>query len=502
MKSIERIKSAKRAAAPLVAVNTSDPAASVAAIVAGVNGNGLRAVWDVVRGFRPANEESRELLASAIGNEDYAGNPIDAVLAVEKFPERSITFIKMADRYLGKDGSEAFIQAVWNSRDSLKVNGSMIILLGTQFAIPPELVNDIVLVDEQLPDDDALEGVITAMSKDAEAAFGPSAKYDGEDVSRAVNAIRGLSAFGAEQAVAMSFSRQGADMDSLWEFKRRQIEQTPGLSICRSGMRFADLGGLDRIKSYASAILGGKRAPNAVVFLDEIEKAMAGSAGDTSGTSQDQLGTILSHMQDTGAVGMIFVGPPGAAKSAVAKAIGNEGGIPTVSFDLGASKGSLVGQSESRIRQALKVINAVSSGRALWIATSNNISSLPPELRRRFKRGTFFFDLPGEDEREKIWEIYCEKYGIDNVQENRPVDAGWTGADIEQCVDIAWDLGLSLREAAENVVPVSRSAPDVIERLRREADGRYLSASHPGTYSMPGSRFNEKKIDKKFSDAT
>lgn len=33
----------------------------------------------------------------------------------------------------------------------------------------------------------------------------------------------------------------------------------------------------------------------------------------------------------------------------------------------------------------------------LWIATYNSIGTLPPELRRRFTLGTYFFDLPDDD---------------------------------------------------------------------------------------------------------
>ena len=73
---------------------------------------------------------------------------------------------------------------------------------------------------------------------------------------------------------------------------------------------------------------------------------------------------------------------------------------------------SLVGASTDRLRTALKIIDAVSQGRMLFIATCNSIASLPPELRRRFTLGTFFFDLPTEEEREIIWQIYLKKYGV------------------------------------------------------------------------------------------
>ena len=43
--------------------------------------------------------------------------------------------------------------------------------------------------------------------------------------------------------------------------------------------------------------------------------------------------------------------------------------------------------------------------------------------------------------------------------------------------------GVSLKESAGYIVPVSRSAADQIESLRRQASGRFLSASQPGVFT-------------------
>ncbi len=184
-------------------------------------------------------------------------------------------------------------------------------------------------------------------------------------------------------------------------------------------------------------------------------------------------------MQDREAEGALFLGPPGAAKSAVAKATGNEAGIPTIAFDLGAMQSSLVGSSGERLRAALQIVDAVSHGRSLWIATCNSIGSLPPELRRRFTLGTFFFDLPTPEERDTIWQIYLAKY---SVAGDLPEDEGWTGAEIKECCRKASRLGMSLREAAMYIVPVARSANDQIKALRMQASGKFLSASHCGVF--------------------
>jgi SpoVK/Ycf46/Vps4 family AAA+-type ATPase len=118
-----------------------------------------------------------------------------------------------------------------------------------------------------------------------------------------------------------------------------------------------------------------------------------------------------------------------------------------------------VGASGERLRSALKVVDAVTNGRSLWIATCNSIGALPPELRRRFTLGTFFFDLPSPDERAAIWKIYTDKYGVSG---ELPDDDGWTGAEIKECCRKAHRLKLTLKESAEYIVPVSGSAADQV----------------------------------------
>src|SRR3954464_10836001 len=58
--------------------------------------------------------------------------------------------------------------------------------------------------------------------------------------------------------------------------------------------------------------------------------------------------------------GLTMLGVPGTGKSAVAKALGNESGRPTLTLDVGALMGSLVGETEGRTRQALGLIDAMS----------------------------------------------------------------------------------------------------------------------------------------------
>src|SRR5213596_1956358 len=294
------------------------------------------------------------------------------------------------------------------------------------------------------------------------------------EFSRPVDALIGLAAFPAEQVLAMSLSKNGLDLDRLWERKCQAVEHTPGLAIWRGGETFDQIGGCDNIKRFLTAVLHGREAPRVIVFIDEIEKAFAGTGTDLSGVKTEMTGTILTYMQDREADGCVFIGPPGGAKSATAKATGGTAGIPTIAFDLAAMESSLVGASTERLRTALKIIDAVSQGRMLFIATCNSIASLPPELRRRFTLGTFFFDLPTAEERETIWRIYLNKYGVSG---ELPDDDGWTGAEIKECCRKAYRLRMSLVEAVRYIVPVSRSAGEQIKALRQMASGKFLSAS-------------------------
>jgi len=470
----QQVKNARRVSTPLVAINTPDPAATIKAVCAAIEtGNDaqtpVKVQWDFVQGFTGLNDIGK---AWATDHQGTEGSCYAALLAALQLPPGSILFIHLANWWLVEPG---VVQATWNLRDAFKADQRMVTFLAKCLTLPAELSDDVTTFDEPLPTEAELAEIVARQHRNVELELKP------EIQGKAVEALRGLSAFAAEQATALSLRKTGLDLDRCWARKRQQIEQTPGLKVFRGGESFGSIGGCDVVKGFLSRVVQGQARPNAVVFVDEIEK-MLGGRGDLSGVSQDQLGAILTYMQDHNAAGVIFIGPPGAAKSAIAKAAGNEAGIPTVQLDLGSCKGSLVGQSEQQLRSALKVIDAVSNGRSLWIATCNAIADLPPELRRRFTLGTFFFDLPNAVERNAIWDIYLPKLPASALQGEHPADEGWTGAEIRQCCDIAWRLGCTLAEAAGFIVPVSRSAADKLEALRAQADGRFLSASHPGVY--------------------
>lgn len=467
------LQAARRVSTPLIAVRTADAALTVARFQEGVGRTSAMVQWDIVRGLVALNDAGKKEMGKLVGERDPASvGPVEALVLACQLAEDGMLVYFNAHRFWN---DPQVAQAVWNLRDVFKANGRTLALLTTPGSVlPEELAQDVLMLDEPLPAADDLSRILDETIAAAEV---PELGEDGS--AKAVDALLGLSAFPAEQVLAMSLSKKGLDLEQLWDRKRQVIEQAPGLSVWRGGETFDDIGGCENIKRFLTAVIAGEEAPRGIVFLDEIEKAFAGTGTDLSGVKTELTGTVLAWMQDHSADGCILIGPPGAAKSLVAKATGNTARIPTIAFDLGAMQNAMVGASGERLRAALKVVDAVTNGRSLWIATCNSIGTLPPELRRRFTLGTFFFDLPSPEERGAIWKIYTDKYGVSG---ELPDDDGWTGAEIKECCRKAYRLKLTLMESAEYIVPVSRSAAEQIKTLRQQASGKFISASYPGVY--------------------
>lgn len=483
----QKFLAARLAGTPIIAVETTDNFAAERLIVGMLAESTPCIRWDCVQGWTPSNKAGLDALGKSGVNPEHATNPVESLVQAKRLPGTtmggekrtpgSVLFVHSAHEYL--TGYPEFTQAILNLRDDFKSNGRCVVLMAPSFSLPGQLKDHVWVIDQPLPSREELLAVVATTTGN---------KVAGEAANEAVNALLGLSAFSAEQAVAMSFSQKRGELDSveLWERKKAMIRQTPGLSVWDSERGFEGIGGCEAIKEFSSAILHNYQT---IVFCDELEKMLAGGgAGDTSGVTQSMLGSLLSEMENQRYSGMVLVGVPGAGKSEIAKAMGKEANVPVVNFNLGDLKNSLVGQSEAQLRAALKVIHSVSNGKALFVATSNNLASLPTELLERFTLGTWFFDLPTQAERQKIWEIQLKAYGLPDQEIT--FDDGWVGRQIRNCCEIGKLSNLPLAEAAKFIVPMTLSAGERIKALRMQANGKYLSAAYPGAYTYSENQFD------------
>jgi SpoVK/Ycf46/Vps4 family AAA+-type ATPase len=125
------------------------------------------------------------------------------------------------------------------------------------------------------------------------------------------------------------------------------------------------------------------------------------------------------------------------------------------------------------------------------VATANDISQLPPELMRKGRLDEIFFvDLPAVEERREIFRIHLTKRRRDpQVFDLEPLVAAsenFSGAEIEQAIISAlYDAfyarievnSAHILEALQQTVPLARTMDEQIDRLRSWAEGRARNAS-------------------------
>jgi len=516
MELLKAFKAARVAAVPIVAVSCFDPADVIKKIRAS-NEEGAKTPiplvqWDAMDGMKGLNTAGKAAVAAVLkGDEkDWPGmtsNPGAALGFMSELPGEqreggrpdgaiqmrgTIVFALNLHNYFEDRPSKEnapIVQGVWNLRDRFKANRRTLVVLGPGFKFPAEIANDVISLDVPMPTDEELTAII---AKEVSGVAGLAA-LDEKTMQSAVDAVRGLpSAFTVEQVSRMSMTKEGIAIDELWERKISTMEMTSGLSVDRGTETFDDAGGLDQFKTFGLRLVKSEKSPLLYVRIDEIEKFLGGlggggNAGDNTGVSQDALGVFLREMEDNGWNGLIALGHAGAGKSLITKGLANTASkltgrrVLSVALDLGATKNSLLGKSEERLRTLFKVLKAVGGKRVCFIATCNDLDVMPPALRRRFKLGMWMFDLPTRPQKDAIWKINLTKFGLKKPA-RLPDDTDWTGADIRNVCEQADLLGCSLDEACNYVVFVAKNDPDSISRLRAKADGKYLDANRPGVY--------------------
>lgn len=478
--SIDTIKRMVAVSTPLIAVDSHDHPHTSQRIQAMLAEKGERPLiaWNIADGFAGINDAGKDAITALDPAEVKAAQqgPHAALHVALKFPSTTVLVFDNLHWFWDKP---AVMQALLNIREPFKSTKRVVIGLTLKSKIPSDLVQSFSYVEDPLPDSEQLKEKISGIYK---SAHGQDSELDKDTLEVMSNDLKGTSPFRAEQLTAQSLSKEGINRKRLRDNAKKQINDTAGLSMETGTEDFDDIGGLDAIREYLKRYFDGPRRPTVVVRIEEIEKALAGVGTETSGTSGDALGTLLTAMEDYRWTGILAYGVSGCGKSLVAKASANEFGAKAIRFDINACKGSLVGESEKQIRQAMDILHAIGGERVFFIASMNQIASLPPELRRRFSGGTWYFDVPNDEARSDIWEISCDHFDID--WDGYDADM-LTGADIRDICQRAWELGCSTTEAAAYHVPLCKAAPDAISKSRSDATNRYLDANSGGPYRDP-----------------
>jgi hypothetical protein len=377
-----------------------------------------------------------------------------------------------------------------------------VFLVSPELAVPPELSNDVVLVDVPLPDHEEVERIldgVIAREKHAEALK-----------AAMVESVRdlfikggvGLTSQQATQAFRKALAGKAniteKEIDILYEEKRQIVKKSGLLELFRQGTGFADLGGFANLKKW----------------LEQRKDIFSRRARD--------YGLTLPK-------GVLLMGISGCGKSLCVKAIADFWKIPLLRLDMGRIYDGIHGAPEECFRKVIKISEA-SAPCVLWIdeieagianagqkalggsasrvlagfltwmqektspvfvgATANSIELLPPEILRKGRFDELFYvELPSDEERDEIIRIHLSRKNIPtslfNFEPLVKITQGFNGAEIEQGVLAgifrAFTEGREIEEkdlqvALEAIVPLSQTMMEQIKALERWAHNRAVKA--------------------------
>ena len=419
--------------------------------------------WDCLRGL--TERETGRIM------EDLP----DPLAAIRWLGERSETVLIVQNFHYFFSSVE-IIQEIQNSIPIWKASGCCLAMVGPPVKLPQEIEKFFSILDFRLPTLDDLRRIQQELAESV-----------GMDIAEdAVEAALGLTEFESETAFALSLVLEKRFCANIVTQQKMQMIRRTGLMEFWPPVPENMVGGLDLLKRYLS------------------NRKKAFEPGN-------------EHLPKPKA--LLLVGIPGTGKSLSCKAAASIFGWPLIRLDISSLKGSLVGESERKIRQATATIDAF--GRTVvwldeidkafggvksssktdggttasmfghfltWIqettspilvmATANNIKDLPPEFMRagRFD-AMFFVDLPTAKERLEIMEIMNDRYNAQIPESHADDLNGWTGAEIEQLAKDSLFDGLD--EALRTIVPLSKTMKEEIGALQQWATTRARRANMP-----------------------
>lgn len=393
----------------------------------------------------PVTDNVAEILTAtrAIGGDPNAPNSFGNGMFVMMYPHP----------WLAK--APPLIQLVKDYARALPETKKRVVLLCPPgFTLPEELQDDVVILDFDLP---SYQEQREVYEKTINALPDPKRpKYSGDEIDRVLSAGAGMTSHEFETALSRGIianrtllPRLPIDtlVNAVMDVKVEAVKRTEVLEVMPVE-NMDQVGGLENLKQWVS----------------QRRECFTQEARDFG----------IDPLK-----GMLLAGPPGTGKSLVSKAIAYSLGLPLIKFDVSRVFASLVGQSEARVDQALKMAEAMSpcvlfldeidkalggshdgggdsgvSKRVLgkiltWLQendkpifcvfSANRVEQLPTELIRRGRLDEIFsVSVPNPSERRAVLEIHLKKrkQDISKIDLTAAVDAsdGFVPAELEAAV--------------------------------------------------------------------
>ncbi len=444
--------------------------------------------WDFIDGFlnTPNNKE--------IGKR----NPLQALEFIERLTIDNPALFLLKD--FNKFCNDITVaRKLKNLSRLLKTQPKTIIIIASEIRIPEEIRELITILDFNLPDVNEIRQELNRLLNLLEQ------KLEKNDLDNLVRSCQGLSIERIRRVLSKIIANnQVIDYSSIsiiLNEKQQIINQTQILEFCSFSQTLDDVGGLDNLK----------------LWLNQRSNSFSEKAVS--------YGLPVPR-------GLLLVGVQGTGKSLTAKAIAHDWQLPLLRLDFGRLFAGIVGESESRVREMIRVAEALApcivwideidksfnqnetkgdsgtTNRVLatfltWlsektsqvfvVATANNFEVLPLELIRKGRFDEIFFvGLPAETERKKIFQVLLSQIRPDNgdafdTQKLSQKSVDFSGAEIFQAIIEGMYIAFNEnREFTTNdilkglidIIPLAQLESKQIQALQKWASsGRIRAAS-------------------------
>ena len=380
----------------------------------------------------------------------------------------------------------------------LDEHNNSLVLISHQISMPAEVERLCTHYQLSLPSVERMRELVVKEARSWQLRNDEKVSADRKAMDLLIRNLVGMTESDARRLIRNAIYDDGAlthtDVDTVMDAKYRMGGQDGILSYEYDTAKFSDIGGFGQLKTW----LERRRE----FFLN----------------NQSSMDTPK---------GVLLLGVQGCGKSLAAKTIAGAWGIPLLRMDFGALYNKYIGETEKNIRDALhaaeslapcvlwvdEIEKGIQSGdsdggtsqRVLgtlltWmaerkspvfmVATSNDVSSLPPELMRKGRIDEIFFvDLPDLESRKAILEVHLKKRELDtsniNLQSIAEATDGFSGAELEQAIVAARFASGTEQSLSTDIVleeisqtrPLSVVRAEEITRLRAWAADRTVPAN-------------------------
>lgn len=490
----ERLAALIRARHPLITMTTDDEDRVVEAIVgAAVDHARHINTWTMVRGIYEGVFDTDH--GAVTGTEQPAAG---LRWCWQASSDRVFVLLDLAPHL----GNDIVLRALRELVSRAATLGSTVILVDHQAHLPDIIMRQAVPFVPSLPDDQEIFTIMRSTIEQLKKDKPITVELSKDHIRAAVTAMRGLSRGQVRHIVADSMADDRFD-----------IVDVGRIGVARAN--FLGRGSLLEIVAVGAADIAGAEQLKHWLTL----RRPAFDAPPTAGLDTPR--------------GVLILGVPGSGKSLCARTISRWWNRPLLRLDVGSLFNQYVGESERRLRDALRQAEAMAPA-ILWVdeiekafasaasqstdgglsqrmfgclltwmqersaavfvvATANNIEALPPELLRKGRFDEIFFvDLPTTAVRGDIARIHLQRRKCDPEKFDLNAIAtaahGCTGAEIEAAIVTSiLDAAAHKRSLAtsdivhalQETAPISRLMKERIDALRTWAHQRCRFVDKP-----------------------